>query len=594
MNERRPSSRIGRKSHTEPGMEKAKTSGTARVSGHAEDARGSAKQGSRRVESRGGKVAKPSKPAQSPRSTQERLQGRSDELRRTAKPSGEAPRQNAPTRKRSEWQGDSHHSKPRQPNGDPRPGRKMASAAAAAASAGGRPAEQLGVGDRIVVTIKRVGINGEGVGYYRRKTVFIDGAIAGEVVKAQVVAVEPSYVKAELLEIEKQSSYRQQPLCPVFDRCGGCQVQHIAYEGQLQAKEELVREAFRRYTGLNELPMKPIAGMEQPWGYRNKAQLQLQRVNGDIVAGLYEANSHALVDISDCSIQHPQVNEAVNTIKRIMDELRIPLYREHKGKDGIRTLVVRYGFQSDELQVTLVADGERIPRIDELVRKVHEALPQVIGIALNVNGKKTSLIFGEHTRTLWGRDTMKESLAALEFELSPRAFFQLNPVQTVKLYDSVRAAAALRGDELVVDAYCGTGTIGLWLAPYVKEVRGIELISEAVEDARRNAAHNGYENVQFYAGRAEELLPRWAAAGIRPDVIIADPPRTGLERQFIDTVLRVQPKRFVYVSCNPSTLAKDCKTLIDGGYTIEWVQPVDLFPMTSHVENVALLVRDGV
>lgn len=568
MNERRPPSRTGRKSHTESGM-------------------GQTRQGSRRLESRGGPTSKPDKTAESSRSTQERLQGRSDDLRRAAKPSGEAARQNVS--KRNELQGASPHSKARHRTGDARSGRNAARPAAA--SSGGRQAEQLLVGERIVVTIKRIGINGEGVGYYRRKTVFIDGAMTGEVVKAQVSDVAPSYVKAELLEIEKRSPYRQQPPCPVYGRCGGCQLQHISYEGQLQAKEELVREAFRRYTGLDQLRMKPIAGMEHPWGYRNKAQLQLKRSNGDITAGLYEANSHELVDISGCPIQHPHVNDTVAKVKQIMKELHIPLYREYKGKEGIRTLVVRYGFQSNELQVTFVADGERIPRLDELVRKVREALPQVVAIALNVNAKKTSLIFGEHTRTLWGRDTMKESLEALEFELSPRAFFQLNPAQTVKLYNAVRSAAALLGDERVVDAYCGTGTIGLWLAPYVKEVRGIELIPEAVEDAKRNAARNGNDNVQFYAGRAEELLPRWAAAGMRPDVIIADPPRTGLERPFIDTVLHVKPKRFVYVSCNPSTLAKDCKILIDGGYAIEWVQPVDLFPMTSHVECCTLLVR---
>ncbi|MGO0059090.1 23S rRNA (uracil(1939)-C(5))-methyltransferase RlmD [Brevibacillus fluminis] len=452
-------------------------------------------------------------------------------------------------------------------------------------------AEDLRPSDKIVVTIKRIGINGEGVGYYRRKTVFVEGTLAGEVVKAEVMQVEPNYIKAKLTEIEKKSPERKQPVCPVFDRCGGCQLQHLSYEAQLQAKVELVKEAFRRYAGQEDVPVKPILGMDYPWGYRNKAQLQLRRKDGEIAAGLYEANSHDLVDISGCPIQHPKVNEAVDTIRRIIRELHIPLYRENGAKDGIRTLVVRYGFQSGELQVTLVAEGERVPRMDKLVQKIREALPEVVGIALNVNPKKTSLVFGERTVTLWGQETMKESLDSLAFELSPRAFFQLNPEQTVKLYNSVRAAAALTGSETVVDAYCGTGTIGLWLAPFVKEVRGIEVIPEAVEDAKRNAERNGFANVQFYTGKAEELLPRWAKGGMRPDVIVADPPRTGLERSFLDAVLRVKPKRFVYVSCNPSTLAKDCKTLLEGGYAIRGVQPVDMFPHTGHIECCVSLIK---
>ncbi|WP_025699197.1 23S rRNA (uracil(1939)-C(5))-methyltransferase RlmD, partial [Paenibacillus durus] len=241
----------------------------------------------------------------------------------------------------------------------------------------------------------------------------------------------------------------------------------------------------------------------------------------------------------------------------------------------------------------LVAASTRLPRQDDLVRLLRLTLPDVIGIALNVNPKKTPLIFGDRTITLWGEDTMEESLGDLQFSLSPRAFFQLNPQQTVKLYESVRAAAGLTGRETVVDAYCGTGTIGLWLAPYAKEVRGIEAIPEAVEDAKQNAARNGRSNVSFHTGAAEELLPRWAKAGLTPDVIVADPPRTGLDPRFLEAVLRTKPNRFVYVSCNPSTLAKDCKVLLDGGYAIEWVQPVDMFPQTSHVEAVCSLVYKG-
>jgi 23S rRNA (uracil1939-C5)-methyltransferase len=458
---------------------------------------------------------------------------------------------------------------------------------------GAADAEELRPSDRIVVTIKRLGINGEGLGYYRRKAVFIDGALSGEVVKAKVIDVQPKFIKAELTDIERRSQHRIEPPCPVFGVCGGCQIQHLSYEGQLNAKADIVREAFSRYAGMDDIKMKPVLGMEHPWDYRNKAQLQLTRRQGEVIAGLYEAESHDIVDISGCPIQHPKVNEAVEKVKSVLEELQIPLYKDNGSRDGVRTIVVRHGFQSGHLQVTLVTAGNKLPRKDDFVRLLRLTLPEVTGISMNVNPKRTSLIFGDKTITLWGAEAMQESLGDLVFALSPRAFFQLNPQQTVKLYESVKAAAALTGRETVVDAYCGTGTIGLWLAPYAKEVRGIEVIPEAVEDAKRNAERNKRANASFYVGEAEELLPRWVKSGFSPDIIVADPPRSGLDRKFLDTILRTKPKRFVYVSCNPSTLAKDCKVLLDGGYAIEWVQPVDMFPQTSHVECTVLLKWKG-
>lgn len=468
-------------------------------------------------------------------------------------------------------------------------------------------AEQVKIGDRIVVTIKRIGINGEGVGYYRRKAVFIDGAITNEVVKAEVTEAQAKFLKATLLEVEKKSPDRVEPPCPVFGLCGGCQLQHISYEGQLVAKLEIVREAFSRYAGLNNLKIEPTLGMDRPWDYRNKAQLQVERrdVKGsksEVVAGLYEIGSHEIVDISGCPIQHPQVNSAIDRVKAVLAELNIPLSKgDSRGgradikdsgqRKGVRTIVVRNGFRSGEIQVTLVTETADLPRQADLVERLRLELPEMSGLSVNVNPLKTPLIFGEHTFSLWGSESMNESLGDLNFTLSPRAFFQLNPEQTVKLYETVRTAAALTGTETVVDAYCGTGTIGLWLAPHAAEVRGIEVIPEAVEDAARNAERNGRDNAEFFAGEAEDLLPRWVREGFSPDVIVADPPRTGLDRRFLDTVLRTKPKRFVYVSCNPSTLAKDCKVLLDGGYEIQSVQPVDMFPQTSQVECVVLLSK---
>lgn len=452
-------------------------------------------------------------------------------------------------------------------------------------------AEELRAGDRIVVTIKRLGINGEGVGYYRRKAVFINGALPGEVIKAEVTKVEPKYIGAEIKHIEKRSAYRVDAPCPVFNICGGCQIQHLSYEGQMAAKEDIVREAFSRYAGLENVRMKPILGMEHPWGYRNKAQLQLGMGPDGMIAGLYAADSHQLIDITGCPIQHPKVNEAVDLARKVLQRLQIPVYKEKSNQGLVRTIVVRFGFQSEELQITFVTSSDKLPKQEQLIKELRLAIPGLTSIAMNINPKNTSLVFGNRTVILWGEDSIQESLGDLDFTLSPRAFFQLNPLQTVKLYEMVRAAAGLTGKETVVDAYCGTGTIGLWLAPYAGEVRGIESIPEAVEDAKANALRNGRSNTTFYEGYAEELLPRWVKSGFSPDVIIADPPRTGLDSRFIEAVLRTKPKRFVYVSCNPSTLAKDCKDLLNGGYSLEWVQPVDMFPQTSHTEIIAVLSR---
>ncbi|MFD0710452.1 23S rRNA (uracil(1939)-C(5))-methyltransferase RlmD [Paenibacillus sp. GCM10027626] len=467
--------------------------------------------------------------------------------------------------------------------------RRPGSAAGAAASPAS--AEEIKVGARIVVTIKRIGINGEGVGYFKRKAVFIDGALPNEVIKARVSKVEKGFLTAEIVEIEKRSPHRQQPQCPVYAVCGGCQLQHITYEGQLEAKEELVREAFRRYTGLEELPLRPIIGMAEPWGYRNKAQLQAGREGGKIVTGLYAAGSHSLIDISGCTVQHPVINRVISEVKTILAELDIPIYNERARTGVVRTVVARISEASGQVQLTLITAADKLPDSRRFVQRVREALPMVVTIAQNIHKGQSSLIFGDKTIVLWGKERLEETLGNIRFALSPRAFFQLNPQQTVKLYGVVEEAAALSGSELVVDAYCGTGTIGLWLAPHAREVRGIELIGEAVRDARENARISGIDNASFYEGRAEQLLPEWVGRGIKPDVVVVDPPRTGCEQPLLQAIVRAKPRRLVYVSCNPSTLAKDCTTLLHGGYHIEWVQPVDMFPQTGHVEAIVLLRR---
>lgn len=459
------------------------------------------------------------------------------------------------------------------------------------AAAASPAADEVRPGQRIVVTIKRIGINGEGVGYFKRKAVFVDGALPDEVVKADVVKAEPGYITARLAEIEKPSPHRQEPACPVYASCGGCQLQHMAYPGQLAAKEELVREAFRRYAGLEDAPIRPIIGMDEPWGYRNKAQLQLGRTGSKVLAGLYSPGTHRLVDISGCPIHDPALNRVMDEVKRLLHELDVPIYDERTRQGDIRTVVTRIGRAEGKLQLTFVTAGERLPQKDRLIRLLRARLPELATIAQNINSGSSPLVFGDRTIVLWGDERLNETLGEVRFALSPRAFFQLNPVQTVKLYDVVKEAAALTGRELVVDAYCGTGTIGLWLAPFAREVRGIEIVPEAVEDARDNARASGVTNARFEVGQAERLLPEWVRGGARPDVVVVDPPRTGCGRELLDALAEAKPARLVYVSCNPSTLAKDCRRLLQSGYRLEWIQPVDMFPQTSHVECVVGICR---
>ncbi|GIO10074.1 tRNA (uracil-5-)-methyltransferase [Brevibacillus reuszeri] len=453
---------------------------------------------------------------------------------------------------------------------------------------GKQPETKLTVGQQMTLTIKSLGINGEGIGYFKRKIVFVDKALPGEVIHAQVTEVKEKYATARLLKVVEKSPARTKAPCPVYEECGGCSLQHMDYKAQLASKQELVIESLRKYARLENPPVAPTIGMDNPWGYRNKAQFQVGKRDGKLVAGLYQTGTHQLVDLETCQVQHEATTAIVRTAKQIIQELGIPVYEERKRTGVIRTVVARVAFATGETQLTLVTATQEIPRVKELILELRARLPELVSIVQNVNTQKTSVIFGEITRELWGRPYIAEKLGELSFDLSARAFFQLNPEQTHKLYDEVKKAAGLTGSELLLDLYCGTGTISLWLAPFAREVRGIELIPEAVEDARKNAERNQATNAQFHVGRAEVLMPQWAKQGVKPDVVVVDPPRTGLDDALIRSLLEVTPKKIVYVSCNPSTLAKDIGKLL-AKYELKHVQPVDMFPHTAHVEAVTLL-----
>jgi tRNA (uracil-5-)-methyltransferase len=445
-------------------------------------------------------------------------------------------------------------------------------------------------GQEFPLTIKRLGINGEGVGYFKKQVVFVPGALPGEEVVVEATNIQPKYAEAKIKKIRKKSPYRVQPLCPVYEQCGGCQLQHLDYEAQLREKRDIVIQAFERHCRIpvEKLQIQPTVGMDHPWNYRNKSQFQVGKRKEKVIAGLYGLNSHQLIDISECLIQHQATNRVTNIVKMILEDLRIPIYDERKRTGLVRTIVARVGFHTGDVQLVLITAKKDIPRKELFVAEIKRRLPEVKSIVQNINGQKTSLIFGEETLLLEGEEYIQEVLGDLSFELSARAFFQLNPLQTAKLYDEVKKAAALTGKEKVVDAYCGVGTIGLWLAKEAGEIRGMDIIPEAIEDAKKNAAKHGFTNATYMTGKAETLLPKWVKEGWKPDVVIVDPPRTGCDDQLLRTILQVKPKKIVYVSCNPSSLARDIDRLSQL-YTIDYIQPVDMFPHTAHVECVTKL-----
>ncbi|RVT57622.1 23S rRNA (uracil(1939)-C(5))-methyltransferase RlmD [Niallia taxi] len=451
---------------------------------------------------------------------------------------------------------------------------------------------KLQQGQTFPLTIKRLGINGEGVGYFKRQVVFVQGALPGEEVVVEATKIMPKFSEAKVKKIRKASPFRVKAPCPIYEQCGGCQLQHLAYDQQLREKRDIVIQSLERHTKLKieNLDIRPTIGMEDPWNYRNKSQFQIgQQKNGKVIAGLYGIDSHRLVPIQNCMVQHPLTNKVSEEVRSILEELNVPIYDERTQKGIVRTIVTRAGFQSGEVQVVLITTQKEVPRKKQIMAEIQSRLPEVKSLVQNINGNKTSLIFGEKTIHLRGEEVIQETLGDLNFELSARAFFQLNPTQTIKLYDEVKKAANLTGKEKIADAYCGVGTIGLWLADGASEVRGMDTIDAAIIDAKKNADKHGIKNATYVTGTAEHWLPKWVEEGWRPDVVVVDPPRTGCDQKLLNAIKKVKPKKFIYVSCNPSTLAKDIDYL-SKDYKVEYMQPVDMFPHTAHVECVVELV----
>lgn len=447
----------------------------------------------------------------------------------------------------------------------------------------------LQVKQRITVNIKKMGINGEGIGFYQKTLVFVPGALKGEEVYCQVVAIRRNFIEARLLKVNRVSRFRVTPACPLYETCGGCQIMHLRYDRQLLFKTDLLRQALKKFQpkGFEDYEIRPTIGMKEPHYYRAKLQFQTRLIKGKVRAGLYAEGSHRLVAIEDCLVQDKKTQAVCNQVAHLLTKHRIPIYDERR-RQGIRTVMVRRARETGEVQLIFVTSAQ--VNLTRLVKELVQHFPEIVTIAVNWHTKKTSEIYGEKTDIIWGKEAITESVLGYEFSLSPRAFYQLNPEQTQVLYHEAVKALDVKGDEHVIDAYCGVGTIGFAFANNVKSVRGMDIIPEAIEDAKRNASAQGLTNTHYEAGLAEEIIPRWYNEGYRADALVVDPPRTGLDEKLLKTILYYQPEKMVYVSCNVSTLARDLVQLAQL-YDVVYIQSVDMFPHTARTECVVKLQR---
>ena len=447
----------------------------------------------------------------------------------------------------------------------------------------------LQVKQRIPLKIKRMGINGEGIGFYKRTLVFVPGALKGEDIFCQITAVKRNFVQAQLLAINKKSKFRVEPQCHSYEECGGCQIMHLRYDKQLEFKDDLISQALTKFKpkGYESYKVYKTLGMEHPQNYRAKLQFQTRFIGGSAKAGLFAEGSHRLVPIQDCLVQDQLTQLIVNYVTKLLDKYKIPIYNERQSA-GLRTVMVRKAQATDQVQLIFVVSCEL--RLIPLIKDLTTEFSQIKTIALNYNASKSSDIYGDETEIIWGVETINEAVLDYSFSLSPRAFYQLNPQQTEVLYSQAVAALEVTEEDHIIDAYCGVGTIGFAFASRVKSLRGMDITPEAIADARSNAQSMGFDNTNYEIGRAEEVIPKWYSEGYRADALIVDPPRTGLDDKLLETILRYQPAKMVYISCNISTLARDLVKLAEV-YEIQYIQPVDMFPHTARTEAVVKLQK---
>lgn len=457
--------------------------------------------------------------------------------------------------------------------------------------------------DIVTVEITDIGVSGEGIGHVDGYTLFIKDAVIGDVVEAKVMKAKKNYGYARLMKVITPSEYRVEPKCAFARRCGGCQIQEMSYDRQLVFKDQKIRGNLERIGGFTkdqiDTVMQPVVGMEHPFGYRNKAQFPFGTdKEGNPITGFYAGRTHDIIANTDCALGVEQNKEILEIILQYMRENKIKSYDEKTGKGLIRHALIRYGFKTKEIMVCLVVNGKKLPKAERLIEKLIQ-IEGMTSITISPNTRRDNVIMGDSYEILWGQGYITDYIGNIKYQISPLSFYQVNPVQTEKLYGLALEYADLKGDETVWDLYCGIGTISLFLAQKAKQVYGVEIVPQAIDDAKENAKINAIDNAEFFVGKAEEVLPEYYAEYEREhngetahaDVIVVDPPRKGCDETLLETIVKMQPEKVVYVSCDSATLARDLKYLCANGYEIKMCRGVDQFPQSVHVETVVLLSK---
>ena len=455
--------------------------------------------------------------------------------------------------------------------------------------------------DIVTVEITDIGVSGEGIGHVDGYTLFIKDAVIGDVIEAKVMKAKKNYGYARLMKVITPSEYRVEPKCAFARRCGGCQIQEMSYDRQLVFKDQKIRGNLERIGGFTkdqiDTVMQPVVGMEHPFGYRNKAQFPFGTdKEGNPITGFYAGRTHDIIANTDCALGVEQNKEILEIILQYMRENKIKSYDEKTGKGLIRHALIRYGFKTKEIMVCLVINGKKLPKAERLIEKLIQ-IEGMTSITISPNTRRDNVIMGDSYEILWGQGYITDYIGNVKYQISPLSFYQVNPVQTEKLYGLALEYADLKGDETVWDLYCGIGTISLFLAQKAKQVYGVEIVPQAIDDAKENAKINAIDNAEFFVGKAEEVLPEYYAEYEREhngetahaDVIVVDPPRKGCDETLLETIVKMQPEKVVYVSCDSATLARDLKYLCANGYEIKMCRGVDQFPQSVHVETVVLL-----
>ena len=460
--------------------------------------------------------------------------------------------------------------------------------------------------DIVTVEITDIGVSGEGIGHVDGYTLFIKDAVIGDVVEAKVMKAKKNYGYARLMKVITPSEYRVEPKCAFARRCGGCQIQEMSYNRQLVFKDQKIRGNLERIGGFTkdqiDTVMQPVVGMEHPFGYRNKAQFPFGTdKEGNPITGFYAGRTHDIIANTDCALGVEQNKEILEIILQYMRENKIKSYDEKTGKGLIRHALIRYGFKTKEIMVCLVVNGKKLPKAERLIEKLIQ-IEGMTSVTISPNTRRDNVIMGDSYEILWGQGYITDYIGNVKYQISPLSFYQVNPVQTEKLYGLALEYADLKGDETVWDLYCGIGTISLFLAQKAKQVYGVEIVPQAIDDAKENAKINAIDNAEFFVGKAEEVLPEYYAEYEREhngetahaDVIVVDPPRKGCDETLLETIVKMQPEKVVYVSCDSATLARDLKYLCVNGYEITVCRGVDQFPQSVHVETVVLLSKGEV